>query len=63
MGRLIIVSNIKAVDYAILSVYEDRTVCATLRKIAAEYGDEFELALANGCDQNNDTVPEHPLCD
>ena len=28
--RMIIVSNIKAVDYAILSVDEDRTVCATL---------------------------------
>ena len=61
--RMIIVSNIKAVDYAILSVDEDRTVCATLRKIAAEYGDEFELAFANGGDQNNDTIPERPVCD
>ena len=36
--RMIIVSNIKAVDQAILSVDEDRTVCATLEKIANEYG-------------------------
>ena len=61
--RMIIVSNIKAVDHAILSVDEDRTVCATLRKISAEYGDEFELAFANGGDQNNDTIPERPVCD
>ena len=61
--RMIIVSNIKAVDHAILSVDEDRTVCATLRKIAAEYSEEFELAFANGGDQNNDTIPERPVCD
>ena len=61
--RMIIVSNIKTVDHAILSVDEDRTVCATLRKIVAEYGDEFELAFANGGDQNNDTIPERPVCD
>ena len=61
--RMIIVSNIKAVDHAVLSVDENRTVCATLRKIAAEYGEEFELAFANGGDQNNDTIPERPVCD
>lgn len=61
--RMIIVCNIKAVDHAVLSVDEDRTVCATLRKIAEEYGDEFELAFANGGDQNNDTIPERPVCD
>ncbi len=61
--RMIIVGNIKAVDHAVLSVDEDRTVCATLRKIAADYGDEFELAFANGGDQNNDTIPERPVCD
>ena len=61
--RMIIVSNIKAVDHAILSVDEDRTVCATLRKISEEYGEEFELAFANGGDQNNDTIPERSVCD
>ena len=60
---MIIVRNIKAVDHAVLSVDEDRTVCATLRKIAEEYGEEFELAFANGGDQNNDTIPERPVCD
>ena len=61
--RMIIVSNIKAVDKAILSVDKDRTVCATLRKIAQEYGNEYELSFANGGDQNNDTIPERPVCE
>ena len=61
--RMIIVSNIKAVDKAILSVDEDRTVCATLKKIAQEYGNEYELSFANGGDQNNDTIPERPVCE
>ena len=32
--RMIIVSNIKAVDKAILSIDADRTVCATIKMIA-----------------------------
>ena len=61
--RMTIVSNIRAVDKAILSVDEDRTVCATLKKISQEYGSEYELSFANGGDQNNDTIPERPICE
>ena len=61
--RMIIVSNIKAVDKAILSIDEDRTVCTTLQMIAEKYGSEFDLAFANGGDQNNDTIPERPICE
>ena len=61
--RMIIVSNIKAVDKAILSIDQDRTVCETIRMIANEYGVEYELGFANGGDQNNDTVPERPICE
>ena len=61
--RMIIVSNIKAVDQSILSVDEDRTVCATLEKIANEYGQDYDLAFANGGDQNNDTIQERPTCE
>ena len=61
--RMIIVSNIKAVDRVILSIDQDRTVCATLEKIANDFGDEYELAFANGGDQNNDTIPERAICD
>ncbi|MDC1393447.1 adenylyltransferase/cytidyltransferase family protein [Flavobacteriaceae bacterium] len=61
--RMIIVSNIKAVDKAILSIDTDRTVCATIKMIAELYGGEFELGFANGGDQNNDTIPEKPVCE
>ena len=60
--RMIIVSNIKAVDKAVLSIDQDRTVCETIRMIANEYGMDYELAFANGGDQNNDTIPEMPIC-
>ena len=61
--RMIIVSNIKAVDKAILSIDQNRTVCETIRMIASEYGTEYELGFANGGDQNNDTIPERPICE
>ena len=57
-----IVSNIKAVDKAILSIDKDRTVCKSIRLLANEYGADYDLAFANGGDQNNETVPEIPLC-
>ena len=61
--RMIIVSNIKAVDKAILSIDQDRTVCETIRMIANQYGANYELGFANGGDQNNDTIPERPICE
>jgi D-beta-D-heptose 7-phosphate kinase/D-beta-D-heptose 1-phosphate adenosyltransferase len=61
--RMIIVSNIKAVDKAILSIDQDRTVCETIRMIANKYGEDYEMAFANGGDQNNDTIPERPICE
>ena len=61
--RIIIVSNIKAVDMAILSLDTDRTVCKTIEKIANQYGANYDLAFANGGDQNNDTIPEKSICE
>ena len=61
--RMIIVSNIKAVDKAVLSIDTDRTVCKTIESIAVEFGNEFDLSFANGGDQNNDTIPEREVCD
>ena len=46
--RMIIVSNIKAVDKAILSIDTDRTVCATIKMIAEQFGSEFDFGFANG---------------
>ena len=31
--------------------------------IAEQYGEEFDLGFANGGDQNNDTIPEKPVCE
>ena len=61
--RMIIVSNIKSVDKAILSIDTDRTVCATIKMIAEQFGEEFDLGFANGGDQNNDTIPEKVVCE
>lgn len=27
-----------------------------------EFGNEYQLVFANGGDQNNDTIPEKPIC-
>ena len=61
--RMIIVSNIKAVDKAILSIDTDRTVRETIKMIAEQFGEEFELGFANGGDQNNETIPERVVCE
>ena len=61
--RMVIVSNIKAENHIILSVDEDRTVCATLEKIANDFSRDFDLAFANGRDQNNNTIPERSICE
>jgi len=60
---MIIVSNIKAVDKAILSIDGDRTICETLKIIAEDYSAEYNLGFANGGDQNNDTIPERLTCE
>ena len=53
--RLQIVSSIKWVDEAILSVDEDRTVCNTLKIVLPDI-------FANGGDQNNKNIPETSVC-
>ena len=60
--RLLIVSNIKAVDKAVLSIDKDRTVCESIRMLFERYGEGYDLAFANGGDQNNETIPEIPVC-
>ena len=59
---MIIVSNIKAVDTAILSIDIDRTVSKTIESIASQFGNEFDLGFANGGDQDNNSIPEAPIC-
>ena len=61
--RLLIVENLKAVDKAFLSIDKDRTVIKTIEMIFNKYHHEYELGFANGGDQNNDTIPERPICE
>ncbi len=60
--RLFIVQNIKAVDKVFISVDKDRTVCESIRQINEKYGNEYQLGFANGGDQNNNSIPEAPIC-
>jgi len=60
--RLFIVQNIKAVDTAIISIDKDRTVCASIESIFETYGDQYQLGFANGGDQDNNSIPEAPIC-
>ena len=60
--RLFIIQNIKAVDRAIISIDTDRTVCESIRSIFEAYGQEYQLGFANGGDQDNNSIPEAPIC-
>ena len=60
--RLIIVSAIKHVDKALISIDQDKTQRATLAHLADSYNNEFDLFFANGGDQNNESIPEVPVC-
>ena len=61
--RVIIISNLKAVDEVVLSIDQDRTVCATIRHISEKFGKDYDLAFANGGDQSNEIIPEVPVCE
>jgi len=60
--RLTIVSAIKYVDKALISVDQDKTQRATLAHLADSYNEDFDLFFANGGDQNNESIPEVPIC-
>ncbi len=60
--RLFIVQHIKEVDQAFLSIDQDRTVCKTIEMLHAQFGGTHQLAFANGGDQNNNSIPEAPIC-
>ena len=61
--RVFIVQNLRLVDKCFLSVDKDRTVVESIKMIFNEFGKDYKLAFANGGDQNNDTIPEKPICD
>ncbi len=60
--RLYIVESLRLVDKSFLSIDKDRTVIESIKMIFNQFGNDFHLAFANGGDQNNDTIPERPIC-
>jgi cytidyltransferase-like protein len=54
--RLTIIRSLRIVDFAILSIDEDRTVCKTLESVRPH-------VFSNGGDQTNDSIPEGPVCE
>ena len=61
--RVVIVENLKLVDKCFLSIDKDRTVIESIKMIFKEFGKEYQIAFANGGDQNNDTIPERSICE
>lgn len=61
--RVFIVENLRVVDKCFLSIDRDRTVIESIKMIFNKFGNEYKLAFANGGDQNNDTIPEKPICE
>ena len=61
--RLEIVQSIRYVDYALISMDNDKTQCLTLETFSQMFGEMYELYFANGGDQNNDTIPEREVCE
>ncbi len=60
--RMLIVSNLKAVNKAVLAVDSDRSVCKTLEKISKEFGVQYDFFFANGGDKTNELIPEISVC-
>lgn len=54
--RLEIIRSLRCVDYAVISIDDDKTVCKTLECIRPHI-------FTNGGDQNNNTIPEREICD
>jgi glycerol-3-phosphate cytidylyltransferase-like family protein len=61
--RVFIVENLRVVDKCFLSIDKDRSVVETIKQIHRQYGAKYQLAFANGGDQNNDTIPERTICE
>ena len=60
--RTLIVSSLRIVDKAILSIDKDRTVIETIKRIYTEESEKYKLYFANGGDQNNEDIPEKEIC-
>ena len=60
--RFQIISSIKYVDFAMISIDNDQTQIESIKDIYRIYNKTHHLAFANGGDQNNNTIPEAGIC-
>jgi len=61
--RLYIVKYLKQVNRVMISVDRDKTQCESLRYLYEKLKGNYDLAFANGGDQNNNTIPERGVCE
>lgn len=62
--RLEIVSNLKSVDWAIISIDKNREVAKTIELIYKSNKDEYDkFIFANGGDQTTYSISEKSICD
>ena len=60
--RITIINALQVVENSFISIDKDKTQRETLTSLFEEYGSKYELAFANGGDQNNDSIPEVSVC-
>ena len=61
--RLRIIESLKPVDFAMISVDDDRTQNATLKEVWTMFSRAFNIIFANGGDQTNTSIPEAETCE
>ena len=61
--RLRIIETLKPVDFAMISVDEDRTQNATIKEVWTMFSRSFNIIFANGGDQTNTSIPEAETCE
>jgi cytidyltransferase-like protein len=61
--RVLIIKNFRLVDKCFLSKDKDRTVVESIKMIFNEFASRYHLSFANGGDQNNENIPERPICE
>jgi cytidyltransferase-like protein len=61
--RVFIIENIIFVNKVFLSIDQDRTVIETIKLIYNQFSSSYDLAFANGGDQNNNSIPERKICE
>lgn len=61
--RLEIIQALQIVDFATVSIDQDRTVKETLAFLADANDGDYDMAFANGGDQDNESIPETRICE